>query len=1097
MDEALQQNIKLDLEAQPLTLLSLGDNKQYEFKAQVDDMKMFDLRENRTKKQVRTAKTTLANTLKEQNAHIFDGQISYAERRATTTSIFKNKSSSLSLDSKWYGKDTPEMVRVKKTVNYMNNLLDASCEKYVKKVKESEYIDAEAMKDDLHVAFDEAYAACENYINEKARKKQGKWFAGGRRLNKVIELRNEIEKERLKYDALADAIQIGSLMQYNVETDKLKSPRELSARHFSIKAEIADWQNQGNSTDVYRIKVMEDGKEVWYYIKENLPLLSSDPEGFLDRRIAQLQKSKAEINTDKEELRMKKARMDGAEYDAAINFLQALKNRITNASEGEKQKVKQEIVKLFSHDFDKMFINHSLHNKAAELLENKDENGGNLDLEAIARDKNDPRCMMAKYVLESAKKGITDIKKMSALDWVKKELNLKDGDQDIINGLAGLQSLKDDKGVEDLFRVSMGKEVELFGQMRDRSNGKGEEREIAAANNTATFVLAKMCNFTDVLTESDMRIVRFKNRQDQWVESFCTVTKEAVGHEFIDVLKKAEKEGKKIDYTPKAVRTLMRLQAFDTLCLQVDRHGRNFKCNFVEKNGTILITDLLSYDHDMSFLEENLDEAFKDEKTGEERKKGFLPPMTTRLKKGSPEYRYVREKYFHIKESEVIKELQMPEYRPKVMTKINLSSNANEVLMNLPWRVDNELSIKSGDAIDQRGLLGNYSGKMYRIPQDPGPHASKEERDAYTAKKAKYDQYFKEMRGFEFIERREEIDSEFAMTEEEQKQASDELVDIITKLDPLINLKKNNPQDKEELDRRVAAYRQKNPKTKMSDETIAKSRISRYRTDLTKEQKQEAGKQIKRLMDFMKKTDIRQIYCKKFQLPGLLDLWAQNFIYGFLTKYKEDADVMGAFEEEYEGEEKEARDNALKELTDPETGDIVVPSLLHYDGKAYHDFLELQKKLNSGALESNLKQLNFKNKKIEKLKERVNQIVTNLKNAERKAKAFYKLQGLPEDTKFFLDTEEDYKKYKSIGDFAVDPGNTYLSIDNEHYLFGNEEFVKKTNLADREKALHEEVKKREDPKRWDHKEYASGVQEDALLKKFMQNPLRGDISSQD
>ena len=1095
MDEALQQNIKLDLEAQPLTLLSLGDNKQYEFKAQVDDLKMFDLKETKTKKQVRTAKTTLAETLKEQNTHIFDGQVTYAQRRETTTSIFKNKSSSLSLDSKWYGKDTPEMVRVKKTVNYMNNLLDASCEKYVKKVKESEYIDAEAMKDDLHVAFDEAYAACENYINEKARKKQGKWFAGGRRLNKVIELRNEIEKERLKYDALADAIQIGSLMQYNVKTDKLKSPRELSTRHFSIKAEIADWQNQGNSTDVYRIKVMEDGKEVWYYIKENLPLLSSDPEGFLDRRIAQLQKSKTQMNTDKEELRMKKAGMDAQQYDAAINFLQVLKNRITNASEGEKQKVKQDIVKLFSHDFDKMFINHSLHNKAAELLENKDENGGNLDLETIAKDKNDPRCMMAKYVLESAKKGITEFKKMSALDWVKKELDLKDGDKDIIDGLEALHNLKDDRGVEDLFRVSMGKEVELFGQMRDRSNGKGEEREIAAANNTATFVLAKMSNFTDVLTESDMRIVRFKNRQDQWVESFCTVTKEAVGHEFIDVLKKAEKESKKIDYTPKAVRTLMRLQAFDTLCLQVDRHGRNFKCNFVEKNGTILITDLLSYDHDMSFLEENLDEAFKDEKTGEERKKGFLPPMTTRLKKGSPEYRYVREKYFHIKEPDVINELKMPEYRAKTYTTIRLNSNANEVLMNLPWRIDHELQVRNGDLIGS-GAGFNYFGKMYKIPQDPGPDATKQEKEAYKAKKARYDELFN-LRGHEFVDRQKEIDAEFAMTEEEHKKASDELINIITELDPLINLKTSNPQDKEEIDRRVAAYKQINPKVKVKDEVIAKNRISRYRTDLTKEQKQKAGKLIKRLMDFMKKTDIRQLYCNKFKLHGLLDLWAQNFTYGFLMKYKEDADVMGAFEEEYEGEEKEARDNALKELTDPETGDIVVPSLLHYDGKAYRDFLELQKKLNSGALESNLKQLNFKNKKIEKLKERVNQIVTNLKNAERKAKAFYKLQGLPEDTKFFLDTEEDYKKYTSIDDLAVDPGNTYLSIDNEHYLFGKEDFVKKTNPADREKALHEEVKKREDPKRWDHKEYASGVQEDALLKKFMQNPLRGDISSQD
>ena len=150
---------------------------------------------------------------------------------------------------------------LKKTVNYMNNLLDSGCERFIKVVKDTEYIDAGAMKDALHVAFDEAYAACENYISEKARKKEGKWRAGGRRLNKVIELRNDIEKERLKYDALADAMQVGNLTDYDVKKDKSKSPRELSTRHFSIKAEISDWQNEGNSTDVYKIIVREGDVE--------------------------------------------------------------------------------------------------------------------------------------------------------------------------------------------------------------------------------------------------------------------------------------------------------------------------------------------------------------------------------------------------------------------------------------------------------------------------------------------------------------------------------------------------------------------------------------------------------------------------------------------------------------------------------------------------------------------------------------------------------------------------------------------------------------------------------------------------------------------
>ena len=47
------------------------------------------------------------------------------------------------------------------------------------------------------------------------------------------------------------------------------------------------WQNEGNSTDVYRVTIVgEDGKH--YYIKENLPFLNENMAGFLKRRIRQL-----------------------------------------------------------------------------------------------------------------------------------------------------------------------------------------------------------------------------------------------------------------------------------------------------------------------------------------------------------------------------------------------------------------------------------------------------------------------------------------------------------------------------------------------------------------------------------------------------------------------------------------------------------------------------------------------------------------------------------------------------------------------------------------------------------------------------------------
>ncbi|MBQ7707792.1 MAG: hypothetical protein IJT72_08430, partial [Lachnospiraceae bacterium] len=149
----------------------------------------------------------------------------------------------------------------------------------------------------------------------------------------------------------------------------------------------------------------------------------------------------------------------------------------------------------------------------------------------------------------------------------------------------------------------------------------------------------------------------------------------------------------------------------------------------------------------------------------------------------------------------------------------------------------------------------------------------------------------------------------------------------------------------------------------------------------------------------------------------------------------------------------------------------------------------------NGSLESNLKQLNFKQSKIDMIKVRCSEMVNNLREAERKAKAFYKLQGLPDDTKFFLETEEDYAKLKGIDELSVDPGNTYLSIDNENYLYGVQEFTSKTSEADKLQALEKEKKKRKDPKRWDDQDYDKNQNDEAMMNKFLNNPLRGEIKA--
>ena len=71
----------------------------------------------------------------------------------------------------------------------------------------------------------------------------------------------------------------------------------------------------------------------------------------------------------------------------------------------------------------------------------------------------------------------------------------------------------------------------------------------------------------------------------------------------------------------------------------------------------------------------------------------------------------------------------------------------------------------------------------------------------------------------------------------------------------------------------------------------------------------------------------------------------------------------------------------------------------------------------------------------------------------------------------------------------MDPGSTYLSIDNENYLFGQQEFSKLAKIEEEDRAFNEEVKKRKD-KRWHHEEYGDGKE---ARKTFLANPLQSAI----
>ena len=1032
MDFIQQENKRIDLTG----------GKTYEFPINAPD-EMFTFHETRTQDEVRQADNATKQRLLQMET---DKNIQYAKRREVETDNLKNMSSRLIYDKKWYSffqAESPEMVWVKKMLTYLNNFLDSSVEKYFTKGG----LDAKALKGDLDIAFDEAIQACNDYITAKREQNGGKKKTGARRLRKVSDIRTLCEQERLKYGFLVDAMMSNSLKIRDIDEIKTKTPRELTAQHRTLTTLTSDWQNKGNSTDVYRIKANENGKEVYYYIKENLPLISADPEGFLDRRIAQLEKSllaKQSGDREKEEQRMWEAKMTVDDYKACLTLLRTMKNKIQSASDTEKPAVKKRIIELFSHDFDRMFMDLTIHNEAAKALEDADSSAfDRKKWEAIANDAKDLQCEVAKYILQVVNtQGVaaakTTLKSMNAYEWVEKKLGLKSGeDKEVIRVLKNIYGEKNDTRLEHLFRTSLGKEVELFGQMRDRM--KGDEREIAAANNTGTFLLADIGGFTDVVTESDTRIVRFKNREGEVVERFCTVTRAAEGEEFLELLKRAEKEKKKIDYSPKAIQQLMRLQLFDTLCLQVDRHGSNFKCKVdpqAEKEGRIVITEVMSYDHDMSFGEETLDNAFKDPVTKqEEKKKGFLPSLTTRIKKDSPMYHYVMDKYFGFT---VMNKVKKPDYE-KWKQQLRLGEKDLKKMMALPFY---------GQVYDP---LGTYS----------------------LSKK--------------------------------QQMGTDTYFGIIKKIGQ--NGERTEIPDDADVDQGMVFDRFKEIFQKLFDNLYNKNRkkntgLGALKTKFTLGEKLELYNTLGELQQFMREYDFSDIKFKDGITSGFLQCWMEQITYTYHTILSADSEFMDylsqnpdkllADDKKFSEKQQEQRKKDLKLLTDEKTGDLVIPSLLHYDEKAYRDICDLTDPLKEDEIDAKLLPL-FRKSKIDAIKKRAREIKTSIEQAREKAEAFYRLAGWKGKKAEFLLDDADYEGIDDLTELSVDPGNTYLSIDNEKFLFGLKGFSDHNSSADRQRALAEEKKKRHDPKRWKDMNYANSKDEDENMAQFLNNPLRGRI----
>ena len=1079
------------------TKLDLGGGVSYEFGMHVDDPEMFKDKDRRTKKELRTLTTSLKTRL---DTQLEEGK-TFSERRPTQTDQFRVQSSRLCKDTVWFRfSDSPEMTRVKKCVNFLNNFLDLKMERYVKMEGQQQIFDTAKLKEELDTAFDEAHKACVDYVDKKDREGKARRRHGVRRRQKVLDMMKQIELEKPRYDHLVEDIKFGNLTENSVEENKNLTPRELSAKFkSSVTKELkAEWQNEGNSTDVYRVEIKENGQDKEYYLKRNLPLISADINGFLDRRISQLKTSRTHnASEDQEEKkkvehRLKKAGMKDPDYQRAIDFLNALKKKRDKASVADRSKVDKTITNIFRHDFDKMFSELQVYNTAIDYAVN---NAG-MDWNEIAENREDPLYAIAVMILKirsenAAANGGNDkaevkLEKKDALQWMLEQLqgdldNSKDAD--IIKALKKAHETDKEHGLENIFRVMLGKEVELFGQMRDR--GKGDEREQAAANNSGVYRIAEITGLTDVVTASDIRIVRFKDRDENVVEDFCTVTESAKGEEFITLLKKAK--NKKIDYTPEAIRQLMRLQALDTVTRQVDRHGRNFKCEYKETDGRILIEKIMSYDQDMSFAEEELKDTFKLNADGSLDFQGFLPPMTTKIKKDSAFYNYLKFERFKM-QTDIVQNSKKPEMRhPNSKASMGGAQEklAAELRFCYPFFKHFELAdeklkivpVSSDLEVDQNVRRNNTYGKVFKIPSD------KKELEKFNSIMSKERQTMP----------REEEGKPYEVTGNDLDEVTAKLGTAISDIRKIV-IRGSSDEDKAEINRLNEEF-----KVAHSVQN-APWYYTHFKTQYTKEEKEKLCEQIYALNKLYHAYDFRYVSTRMDTALkanyGEIDLWIQQFIYFFVNAYKDDPVVREKFLKlEGRYEDIKTKEDYFKELED-ENGDIDLPTFLHYDEEAYEGLKRLASDDTVDELNLKLKALDFNERKIMMNKVRAQEMLVQIDEAKRKAETIYKLMGWTEEPqcKFFL-KKDDYKKFKDINELAVDPGKTYLSIDNRNYMYGVPEFAKYVSDNEFEQAFAAEAKKRHDPKRWDDQDFGKNAKYEYQREDIIRNnPLRGCIS---
>ncbi|MBQ8946608.1 MAG: hypothetical protein IJ058_07310 [Lachnospiraceae bacterium] len=1059
--------------------------------------------------------------------------------------------------------DNKEMQIVKQRSRTLQNVLRCNRDQ----MEEMGFLDKETGRFDpdkftsvIDQLFEATIAACDNYLDTH---KGSRWFYGSRRKKKINELKDRLLKEQEKYKKTYFAIATGAFL--NDRADNIQSPQDLIEHLNVVTIKDPDYQRQGNSTDVYLVTVTGvDGKQETkrYYMKENLPLLHKDMDGFLKRRSNQLSKSwenrqnvealkkKAAgkkkktredavktLNTlkshQREELRMESAHADETDYQNGQELLKLMQDKIDGAGLEEANVLRQKYAEFFKHDFDELFkklpkINEEIAKRNVGYmpigLDEWEEKTDDVSVEItkiLKTNKLDPMKIREIPLYTPATFLISELNLTPAadselIDFINKvagqKVNTQMKTEVIDDTAADAENLIQDgdkkkaaktrfvqtSRLEALFRITMGKEVELYGQVMKNKNK--EEAEMAQYNTLATSLLAQDYGFSEEVVNTHVSTAEFERWDGTRANDVVTLQEIAEGEEWIEVCKKAKRMGKSVRLSPEATRKLVRLQMFDTLCQQQDRHGRNFKCKTKkDKDGNLVVYDIKSYDHDQSFASGGLGDNFKeardeDGKLVRAEKNRFLPTTLKVIKKTDPEFRYIANKYFNINvpaPKDLMKEIKEPKYDIKLsshlksylpilgfgMKKVEITE---KVMHDGEWiRTKHDCranpfgihwgdEAKNGNAIIASDFKNDKNSWIKKRDSDK-ERVSKGEFDRILRNVAKCAVILEDLfigdkyapgettvQEVTSIRKKKNAPKEFSPKNYEAKKFV--MGKCLRTQAEMKQWKKDHPDQFKEVARAFKELAELNSKYDFSELTVNVEEAERVCFSHLSDKEQEYFKGFN-----PPKDDYDAAYRMGQDRKKLFPAWINETLWSFKQAFPDDADVKEAMVDKVDYKP------SMKEFMN-KNGDLEIPGLLHADKAAYDNILKIIKDYEDGILKNKLDGKKLPVDAQEGMYKRAVEMRDRYKYMQERAEKFLKIKywNKPENDphrRFFLNPE-DYSKLTDVSDYAIDPGDSYLVQDNEQYLSAQPDFQEFMTAEEKNTRLEARQAVMSDSKRW-------------------------------